>query len=365
MAKTRSKFTPTVVTGSTKYGAANACPKNLLDSFELSLDAKQALLEAGDYGLAKSTWSTYKTAEKMLAKCRQDTKKGLNLPLQETDILEFIGWLMYSRNVKVGTINSYLSGLRQMHILKGMEPPMIRSSLVKFLLKGRLNKENIKNREETKRMPITVNMMLLLKASIKEWDVSTERKLLMWSVCTMAFNGGFRIHEILAKEQSSFDPAFTLLTNDVKIKKSGSGGEMLVVKLKCPKEDRTGKGSVVEVHGTNGNLCPVKAFQKWVKKARTEEGLPLFRQEDGTPLTGAKLNLWLKDRLKNYIDPKMGSFSSHSFRSGLASSLAMGGASEETIKEAGRWSSKAYEYYIKMPQTKRAPAATAIRMLDA
>jgi hypothetical protein len=81
------------------------------------------LTEAGNHGLAKSTWSIYGTAERLLAMCGKHTNRKMDFPLTEADILEFIGWLMYERKVKAGTISSYLSGVRQLHILKGMDPP--------------------------------------------------------------------------------------------------------------------------------------------------------------------------------------------------------------------------------------------------
>jgi hypothetical protein len=38
--------------------------------------------------------------------------------------------------LRASTVNSYLAGVRQMHIMLGLEPPNLRSSLVKLILKG-------------------------------------------------------------------------------------------------------------------------------------------------------------------------------------------------------------------------------------
>jgi hypothetical protein len=132
-------FTPIEKKGTTKYGAKNNLATDMLRKFNLSQGTKAALGEMSSYGLAKSTWSTYKTAQRMLATCGKEKKRKMELPLQEEDILEFIGWLASERKVKAGTMNSYLAGIRQLHILKGMEPPVIHTSLVKFLLQGRKN----------------------------------------------------------------------------------------------------------------------------------------------------------------------------------------------------------------------------------
>jgi hypothetical protein len=360
------KFKPSLVRGSTKYGNNGKC-QSLLDNFELSEGTRKALTEAGNYGLSKSTWSTYGTAERLLAMCQKERKVEMGFPLTDENLLEFTGWLIEVRKVKAGTINSYLSGLRQLHILKGMEPPQLRTNLVKFLLRGKKNMDHIQERKEVsgKRLPITMNVMKLLKEETRQWQSSLTEKLLMWSICTLAFHGAFRIHEILCRAESFFDPDFSLLSEDIEVKreKEGDCKEFLKVTLKCPKESKVGKAIVIEVFETNGTLCPVKAFKRWAARAQPERGLPVFRNESGCPVTGAKLNRWLKERLEHHVNYASGKFTAHSFRIGLATTLATQGFSSEDIKEAGRWSSNAYELYLKLPRVKRANIAKKISSL--
>jgi hypothetical protein len=340
---------------------------DLLGSYNVSDSTKKVLAEVGNYGLARSTWSTYSTAERLLAMCRKQRGRSMEFPLTQDDLIEFIGWLVEVRKVKAGTINSYLSGLRQLHLLKGMEPPVLRSNIVKFLLQGKKNMDSIVSRKETtvKRLPMTMNMMRLLKEKIRSWEVVLEQKLLMWSVATLAFHGAFRIHEILTRLESEFDPDFTLLSQDIVLENRSQeeGGRRLVVKLKSPKENKNGKAVIVEVYETQGVLCPIKAFQRWLSNTKTQEGFPLFRDQTGTPLTGRKMNMWLRERLEEQIDYKKGKFTSHSFRIGLATTMGTLGYSTEDIKEAGRWSSNAYEVYMKLPRVKRAAVAMKISQL--
>ena len=72
------------------------------------------------------------------------------------------------------------------------------------------------------------------------------------------------------------------------------------------------------------------------------------------------MNKWLRARLQKVVNQTKGRFSSHSFRIGLASTMAEKGLSTDDIKEAGRWSSKAYEEYLKLPQTRRVQAAKKV-----
>ena len=95
-----------------------------------------------NHSLSKSTWSTYKTAERMLLTCQKEEKRRMELPLTEEDIVIFISWLIEKRNLKSTTINGYLSGLKPLHVRKGMEPPNIRTSIVTSLLKGKTNMDN-------------------------------------------------------------------------------------------------------------------------------------------------------------------------------------------------------------------------------
>jgi hypothetical protein len=107
-------FTPRIRKGRTKYGAGNIIKNEMLEKFELSGSTKEALTEMGSYSLAKSTWSTYATARRMLAMCGKERKRKMELPLQEEDVLEFVGWLASERKVKAGTMNSYLAGIKQL-----------------------------------------------------------------------------------------------------------------------------------------------------------------------------------------------------------------------------------------------------------
>ena len=355
---------PASVKGSSKYGYTGSFTQESLEKFGLSASSKAALLEAGNHGLAQSTWSSYNTAGKMLALCSKDTGREFNFPLQEGDVLEFVGWLMSVRKVKSSTINSYLAGIRQQHIIQGMEAPVIRSAIVKQILKGKRNMDNIKDRDNPSRLPMTIGLMKKLKQATREWDAPLIDKLLMWAIATIAFHGGFRIHELLCKAETFFDPDFCLMSNDVTIVTNQSNEKMLKIRLKCPKEDKTGKAIFVEVHETQGTLCPVKAFARWSSRAVTDFNLPLFRKNSGETVTGKAMNKWLKARLQGVVDYNKGKYSSHSFRIGLASTMAEKGLSISDIKEAGRWSSKAYEIYLKLPQTKRANAAKAIAELD-
>jgi integrase len=269
--------------------------------------------------------------------CGKAKKRKLEFPLGESDILEFIGWLAQERKVKAGTISSYLAGIRQAHILEGMEPPIIRSNLVKFLLQGKKNMDNIKSRAEggQNRLPMTISVMKLLKEEIRRWDADLNQKLLAWAIATIAFHGALRIHELLNKTESEFDPDFALLSQDITVKEEEGGTKKIEVRLKCPKEDRSGKEVIVDIFESNGTLCPVKAFTRWQSRQMLEKDMPAFRDDRGVPVTGRKMNSWLRTLLGKHVDYDKAKFTGHSFRIGLATTLGTLGFSADNIKEAG------------------------------
>jgi hypothetical protein len=136
-----------------------------LKDLNLPSETAAALSEMGNMGISNSTWSTYKTASTMIQKCEIESKADLSIPFDQKKTLIFIEWLVRVRKLKGSTINSYLAGVRQLHVVKGLDPPNMRSSLVKLVLKGIENRDGIQKRSGTKvgRLPMTMNMMLIFK----------------------------------------------------------------------------------------------------------------------------------------------------------------------------------------------------------
>jgi hypothetical protein len=346
------------VWGQKKYSTSGGLGMQFLEGVNVPDSVKHNIARLGNCGIAKATWSSYRTAERMWLRCKADRGMNIELPASLEAILVFIDFLTVDGGLSGSTVSCYLSGLRQLHVMRGIEPSRhLRSDLVKLVLKGKKNEDAIiKRRGAAKhRLAVTESIMLLLKEKIRCWDRPAADKLLIWAVCTIAFAGAFWIHEILCQLESTFDPDFELLGKDVCIH---NGGASLSFTLKCPKENKTAASVVVDVFANGGALCPIKAFAKWTKGASWKSDRPVFCWRDGTPLTGKKLNEILKQLLCDVLTYAAGSVTSHSFRSGIASMMAARGFNETDIKSIGRWSSRAYEVYIKHPRTRRAEMAS-------
>ena len=332
-----------------------------MNSSQASLLAKFA-----NFGLAQSTWSCYKTVLNHLDRCENETGTDLSLPFNLHKTLTFVAWLMDERKVKASTIEKYLSGLRMIHLTEGTEIPCLREPMVKLILTGRKNWDNLKERTEnkSKRDPVTAEMMKFFKAKLLTMNWSIEKKLMFYSVITLAWNGSFRIHELLSKESNTFDPTTTLLWKDISLHEvtfEGKKVEVLSVFLKSPKVDRIGAGQKVEVFETKSFMCAIKSFKKYeasISRVCAPDE-PVFREKSGECFTGAKLNKCL-DEISYELKCKGINVKNHSFRSGVPTMMAALGYSEDDIMAAGRWKSKAFMAYTKLPRLQRAKFAAEL-----
>ena len=255
-------------------------------------------------------------------------------------------------------------------MVNNLEIPIIRTPLISQVLDGQKHMNSMKNKlgDITTRLPVTPNVLKLIKAELHQGDLSNEMKLLIWSVSTLAFAGSFRIHELLCKYVKTYDPIFTLLQEDVKIKTlkvNTTNIEILQVKVKSQKKDRVGVNILIDVYASGGPLCPVRAYKKYMLVSKFQEkSKPAFRIDNGSPLTGKSFNTYLKLLLAKHLNYKKGSITAHSFRAGLPTMMGTLGYCDEEIQAVGRWSSRAFESYLKLPRTKRLVMAKHLGSLE-
>jgi len=288
-------------------------------------------------------------------------------PVTEKIVLNFVHWLLKVRKVGGSTIEAYLAGVRNAHIVRGWPAPPIRSDLINLIIRGKKNIQAAEKRiaPNPERQPITPDILALLKARLGTWDAPPVDKRVIWAVASVCFHGAFRLGELLCKSEAVFDPQYALLGMDADVDPNyadkGCKG-VFRVRIKSPKEDKINRSLIVDVFGTGENLCPVKAMVAWLAAgADKKPEQPLFRLSNKKPLTPRKFILVVRSRLRGYLDGADTKIAGHSFRIGLASMLAALGYSEADIKAMGRWSSRAWLEYVKHPRTLRIEVAQTIR----
>ena len=175
-----------------------------------------------------------------------------------------------------------------------------------------------------------------------------DTKRLLWAVFTLLFLGSLRPSEALSTKKAEYDEVKTLTWSDVKMLSTCMDGKevkFLQLTLKQPKTARSMPTQLVEIPELGKQICAVKAFEKWRagRKCKQDPSTPVFTMANGDLVTTGYINSVL-DSLLQDESPKI---TAKAFRPGLATILAQQGATPEELKTLGRWTSKAYETYIR------------------
>lgn len=277
--------------------------------------------------------------------------------MDETKVTIFLSWLLKERCIKSSSADSYLAGLKKLHIIKGLPAPVIRTDIVKTILTGARNWDTIEDRlcPKPKRLPMTLTALKLLGMELNNLDMLKVDIRMIWTVSCIGFFGSLRMGELLTEKGTHFDPLVNLLTEDVLLAKDPTTDAwVLHINVKAPKENRQGKAVIIDIFQNNGDCCPTKAFKAWQNlNPPKQKGKPMFRFANGAPFTQDKMNKILKACMQHNVPEGAGHYSGHSFRAGIPSMLGQLGYSDEIIKTVGRWSSNSHEHYMKLPRTKR------------
>ena len=118
------------------------------------------------------------------------------------------------------------------------------------------------------------------------------------------------------------------------------------IHIKCSKTDPFRQGCYIYIGAGKRDLCPVRALTQYLHVRGSTSG-PLFLLSDGTPLH----RQWLTSSIQSILAAAgvPGCYTGHSFRIGAATSAASRGLPDHLIKTLGRWSSDAYQLYIRTP----------------
>ena len=290
-------------------------------------------------GLAPSTRRVCLSAQRRYVDfCRQDghlSSDGALLPADEQSLMRFASFLADS--LHHSSIKVYLSAVRSLHIDNGLPDPLINCLQLQRLLRGI---KRVQGSSTSKRLPITVD---LLKAIQRSLDLNSWDHVMLWAACCLGFFGFLRAGEFTTN--STFDPSIHLTVGDVQAD-SLVDPTCFRVHIKCSKTDPFRVGCDIYVGRGIGLICPVVALGNFLARRGPSPG-PLFCYADGRPLTRQQLSSTVQAIL--HSAGYTGSYSGHSFRIGAATTAATRGIPDHLIKTLGRWSSDAYQRYIRTP----------------
>ncbi|MFX3643357.1 MAG: site-specific integrase [Candidatus Pristimantibacillus sp.] len=223
--------------------------------------------------------------------------------------------------LKASTIQRRMSSIAQAHYAKNFDTPS--TKLIKEVWSG--IKKEIGTYQEGKQPILIETLFEMLKLAPANIKGSRDKALLL-----IGFVGAFRRSELVNLDVSDF-----------RLSKQG-----YTVRIKYSKTDQDGKGEFVAIpYGQSQETCPVLAIQNWLTVSSIESG-PVFRAINKIGHLSEKR---LSDKsvaliVKRYVeavglDPAM--YAGHSLRKGFATTAAMRGSSERSIKEQTRHKSDA------------------------
>ena len=268
------------------------------------------------------------------------------VPVTENNLCLYIAYLANDK-VSASSIKPYLSAIRHLQVSMGYPDPHI-SEMPRLsqVLRGIKISQAKQGSQSRPRLPITPNILLQLK---DVWEASSENQdtVMLWAAATTCFFGFLRVGEMTIPSQQSYDPSTHLGFSDLALDSTTSPSTM-EIRIKASKTDPFRKGVSIFIGRTDNALCPVAAMLAYVAMRGGDQG-PLFRQSDGQPLTRTFLVTALRAGLAaSGIDQSK--YCGHSFRIGAATTAALNGIPDSTIKILGRWESSAYQLYVRTPR---------------
>ena len=200
------------------------------------------------------------------------------------------------------------------------------------------------------KLPITFNILQKLQDSV----LSQPDVYVTWAAMTFAFFGCLRAAELTIPSQLSFNPLIHICLSDVLIHDE-TNNDFVSVFIKRSKTDISNVGFHVYIGCSNHKVCGHCSLKYLVTRCVNysdepkRQNSPLFMYSNGVILTKHLFVTQTKLALVP-VGYHAGNYSGHSFRSGSATSAAAAGLADWEIKLLGRWSSQAYQRYIRTPE---------------
>ena len=242
---------------------------------------------------------------------------------------------------KAGTIKCYLAGIHFFYkIIFGSDCLVFSSHHISLLIKGiRRSEPAIPDR----RLPITINILESCIQELKHGFISTNSDQTLIAMFLLAYFGLLRCSEFTTRGVS-FNPQINPRVCDLQI----LNADTIRYFIKQSKTDQSKKGHSVFIFNIASPLLPFQTLAHYLayRSSIASPSEPLFATDDGKPVT----RYWFQAQLKSIIT-RVGipadRYSTHSFRIGAATTAANNGLSDLALKTLGRWSSDAYNTYIR------------------
>lgn len=258
-------------------------------------------------------------------------------------------WIAHTlqRGVTYGTASSYVTGIKHVLRLNGVDVTVINSmQLLKQLMQAA---QKVHSKPIRPRLPITHDILSQLRRHVLNVRHNGE---MLWAAFTLAVAALLRCGEITVNHTAdAYLPLSALKWHT----------DQRGFTLTLPRDKTHDVPVAIDVYMTGCDTCPVRAMRTYLQRARapSPQSSPLFITDERrqTPLTRRCITQLLPTLCAAAGIAHAEDYKGHSFRRGGATSLARSGAQWHTIKKIGRWKSDAYQLYIVETDTQFRQAA--------
>lgn len=259
-------------------------------------------------------------------------------PLPLDHVTQFIAYLSCI-DFSPTSVKCYIAGLNFYSKLQNYGD-IANNFVVRKMLEGM---KRVKSRGMDTRLPITLDLLRKILVILPKICSSNYESILFTTAFVTAFFAFLRVGEVTVSNSNSL-PNHTIMIKDVIA--SPSNVQLYIASSKTD-QFATGINMLISEQ-LDEMVCPVRNLRKFLGIRPHIEG-PLFCHFGGNPLTRYQFTSMLKRALCT-LGISQTNYGSHSFRIGCATHAAMQGFSDEEIQLMGRWKSKAYKNYIRIPR---------------
>ena len=276
-------------------------------------------------GLRPSTQKQYKAHWKEFSLFAKSRGRQV-LPASSYTVLLYVA-LMHQQGKQVSTIRCRLAAIADRHKLANLFDPTV-SYAVGRMLKGYSKQGTHKLRE-----PIGKLMLGLL---LKYYDIYSYDNILYKALFSVMYAASLRIGEVAYSGVADH----IILFENCKLNDEGN----IVLHLHSFKHSK--KYVDILLHKNNTDLiCPVHNLRCYLAIRGIGHG-PLFVNSKGLRLSRQTVAVEL-DRMLSKAGFDETVYNTHSLRIGKATDMFLEGASDEYIKQSGRWNTDAWKAYLK------------------
>ena len=148
---------------------------------------------------ASSTWDKISCVLNLLDKFSIYHGTPVTWPLSQNFISDLIHWLVFVRHLAPSSITTYLSHIKLIHKLRGLDFSVCESFLCKTLMRGAKNLQFYSDTTHVTKKVMTLPLLKLIGHEIAKSSWSNFSKCLIWCACTTAFFGSFRFGNYCAR----------------------------------------------------------------------------------------------------------------------------------------------------------------------